>query len=159
MGVRREWKTVEDFPDYSINRSGRIWSRFTRAFRKDKDNGNGYRYINLSRDGVRYTRSVHRLVVATFLGESDKHVNHINGDKTDNRLENLEYVTASENVQHAHDTGLIRHSRRPVQVTKDGVGHWFPSQTACAKFIKDSVGNVNNLVKGRRQSLKGFTLN
>lgn len=49
---------------------------------------------------------VHRCVLAAFIGCDDRQVNHKNGIKSDNRLENLEYVTSSENVKHAYRTGL-----------------------------------------------------
>ena len=52
--------------------------------------------------------SVHRLLMSLFVGESELDVNHINGIKTDNRLENLEYVSRKENIKHAWDNGLAR---------------------------------------------------
>lgn len=51
---------------------------------------------------------VHREVARKFLGESELHVNHIDGSKLNNRLSNLEYVTRAGNAAHAHRTGLIR---------------------------------------------------
>lgn len=58
---------------------------------------------------------IHRLVSKTFLGTSDLPcVNHKDGVKTNNCAVNLEYVTQSENMQHAHDTGLCNQYRCPV---------------------------------------------
>lgn len=51
---------------------------------------------------------LHRLVAETYLGASRLHVNHKNGNKFDNRLRNLEYVTRGGNAEHAHRTGLIK---------------------------------------------------
>lgn len=68
--------------------------------------GHGYFMVNLSLNAVPTQRYIHRLVLEAFIGPSDKQVNHINGDKADNRLVNLEYVTASENRQHAMRIGL-----------------------------------------------------
>ena len=63
----------------------------------------GYQVLVLWREGKGKTVRVHRLVTQAFLGpEPDKHeVNHINGNRGDNRLENLEYVTRQQNIQHA----------------------------------------------------------
>lgn len=58
-------------------------------------------------NGKKCTKSVHRLVAAAFYGDNkDLVVNHKNGNKTDNRPENLEYVTQSDNIKHAISTGL-----------------------------------------------------
>jgi hypothetical protein len=52
---------------------------------------------------------VHRLVLSTFerIPSPLEEANHINGIKTDNRIDNLEWITGKENMQHAHDTGLL----------------------------------------------------
>jgi len=75
------------------------------------DNGKGkrwggYRVLQLCKNGQHKNHRVHRLVMLAFAGESDLGVNHKNGIKSDNRLENLEYATHKENVRHAFDTGL-----------------------------------------------------
>ena len=62
----------------------------------------GYFRLNAKRKGY----FVHRIVASTFLGDSDLFVNHINGNKQDNRICNLEYVTHKENMEHALRTGL-----------------------------------------------------
>lgn len=80
----------------------------------------GYVTITLSKDKAKIYTRVHILVAKAFLGISlEKQVNHKNGIKTDNRVENLEWVTASENVLHAYRTGLKsnggeRHSQKVI---------------------------------------------
>lgn len=70
----------------------------------------GYRQVALSKDGKPATRLVHQLVAEAFIAPCppNMEVNHINGDKTDNRVGNLEYVTRSGNTSHAYNTGLRR---------------------------------------------------
>lgn len=65
--------------------------------------------VRLSVNGVKFSRSVHRMVAKAFLGEPEEHmhVNHKNGDRSKNELANLEWVTHAENIRHAVDTGLI----------------------------------------------------
>lgn len=62
---------------------------------------NGYLQVNLYKDRKMRSRAVHRLVIEAFRGPSDLTVNHINEVKTDNRLCNLEYMTAGENIRYS----------------------------------------------------------
>jgi len=85
---------------YKINRKGGII--------KQSISKNGYCHITLQGlNGVKKNFSVHRLILSSFIGNSELHCNHINGIKTDNRIENLEWVTQSENMKHAHVMNLV----------------------------------------------------
>lgn len=76
----------------------------------------GYYGVRLGRGGVIRTYKLHRLVASAFVaGKSDKKpvTNHKNGDKLDNRAENLEWCTVGYNLQHAYDTGLKKGAYYP----------------------------------------------
>lgn len=116
------WKKVVGFEDYYLVSSlGRIYSNL----RMPKISGvghrslggkimnaevahNGYLRVRLQANGISKKEAVHRVVMASFVGPIGdfQTVNHINGIKTDNRLENLEYLTMSENNAHAFRIGL-----------------------------------------------------
>ena len=76
---------------------------------KQKIFRNGYWYVNLSKDGKHHNYHVHRIVAKLFVKNSlnKPQVNHIDGDKTNNNVNNLEWVTMSENIRHGYKTGLI----------------------------------------------------
>lgn len=100
---------------YAVTDDGRVWS-YPKA---TKHNGkmitlsphrSGYITVELSKNGKQKRFYVHRLVAQAFIPNEKKEVNHKNGIKTDNRVENLEWVTSSENKLHAEKMMLTNHS-------------------------------------------------
>lgn len=97
------WKDIEGYNgDYQISTLGNVKSlkRNSTRLLKETKNPKGYSIIGLYIHGTKTSLTVHRLVMLTFKGYSVMEVNHINGDKSDNRLINLEYVTLRENMNH-----------------------------------------------------------
>lgn len=72
------------------------------------DNGMGYKFLRLYKNNKGHHRYIHRLVATHFIDnpENKKYVNHIDGIKSNNRVDNLEWCTAVENMAHAYSTGL-----------------------------------------------------
>lgn len=126
------WKDIPNYEGiYQASNIGRIKSlKFGKErILKPRLNRRGYYHINLCKGGKAITNTIHRLVMLAFVGESDLEVNHKNGVKTDNRLENLEYCTGSENMLHCFRTGL----QKPLLGEKHGSSKL---TRACAERIK-----------------------
>lgn len=85
------------------------------------DNGAGYKKVAIGEKGSTKThnRYIHRLVAQCYIPNPDDHkqVNHINGDKSDNHVSNLEWVSNKQNIRHAHNQGLMNNRRRLTSTT------------------------------------------
>lgn len=105
------WNSIPNHPRYEVsNIGGKIWDNEKCGFVGQFNCGEGYIYacLNLSR-GQNIQIGVHRIVLWAFKGflsTPSKQVNHKDGNKKNNNLDNLELVTPSQNVQHAYDAGL-----------------------------------------------------
>ena len=108
---REIWKPIPGYTNYKVSNLGRVKSIYRASCKNQffegriltpiRNNG-GYLKVNLSKDGVRKEGKIHRLVLSAFVGECPEGmvVNHIDEDKTNNCLSNLEYVTPKENSNH-----------------------------------------------------------
>jgi len=105
------------FSSYSVTSSGEVYSHLSERFLKLQDRG----YVQvglLGDDGIKKNVYVHRLVALVFCDgfSEDKHVNHIDGDKSNNNAWNLEWVTRSENMIHAWQNDLIGVDKASVEL-------------------------------------------
>lgn len=96
---------------YAVTDNGRVWSVRRNKWLAPFATDTGYMTVRLCLNNKSIDRTIHRLVGEAFVSnpENKPQINHINGDKRDNRASNLEWVTARENLQHACDLGLNSH--------------------------------------------------
>ncbi|CAE7525189.1 unnamed protein product, partial [Symbiodinium sp. KB8] len=124
--------------------------------------GNGYLYVR--RNGRAF--AVHRLVTATFLGQpasADLDVNHKDGNRCNNNLENLEYVTRSENIRHAYQL-RVGHQRsrgrckmvqgRPIGSSAEEPWHLFTSMKEAVRETGAQSHLISKLCQGQDQKVK-----
>lgn len=118
---------IKDIPGweglYACDTKGQIYSYRTNKFLSPSKNKRGYLHVTFTKDGKRYDYRVQRLIAMTFLDnpENKEQVNHIDGNKLNNCLENLEWVTPEENIEHAKTNNLFKVTcTNPPIRTKDG---------------------------------------
>lgn len=143
------WKPVVGFERYEISNKGNI-RRGTRLLKPCKDTY-GYRQINVYKDGVRYTRKVYRLVMESFNPniENKPQIDHVNRNRSDDRLENLRWVTARENIHNSGGftdemNGISRSEKNNTYIVRLNINvkeKYFGSRKTLeeAKALRDSV--------------------
>lgn len=180
------WKAIAGYEEhYQVSNLGRVkslpreWVWGYGAIRRRGElilspgrKSDGYLSINLVRNGICKNVIIHRLVAKAFLPnpENKREVNHKNGNKGDNRLENLEWCTREENQQHAYATNLHkrtkavcaascrrRFSKPVIQLSKDGNElRVFPSENEASRITGVDQRNMNACIHGRAKSAGGF---
>ena len=109
------WKRIPGVLEYEISTFGRV--RSSRGLRKVSKHSNDYLTIKLSSNGIDLNFTIHRLVAETFIPNplNKPNINHIDGNKTNPHVDNLEWVTRSENQKHAYRTGLLKIDTKSIQ--------------------------------------------
>ena len=142
---------VKDFEDYTIDETGNVFSIRKNKYLKQTINRNGYCKVTLQKDKYRKMFSVHRLVAQVYLKNYSNtlQVNHINGIKTDNRVENLEMVTAKENMQKAVEIGLFDKCKeiQRKNAIKNNLGKYHILASESAKKRVAKYDKNNNLIQ------------
>ena len=113
-----EFTTIKRFDKYAISKSGKILNKETMRLISPYVGTDLYEHCVLFMRGKRYRKRVHRLMGEVFLGNPQV-INHINGNKSDNRLENLERSTHSKNIKHAYDNGYYLSKKSVNLVVKN----------------------------------------
>lgn len=156
-GVRltEEWRVIEDFPNYEVSNFGRIRNRSSGQILKPGLGGVGYFTVSLYKNKKPVTNNIHQLVADAFLGKKSKGmtVNHIDGNKRNNHVSNLEIIAYRDNIRHAYENGLNTHNKA-VKIIE--TGEIFNSQIECAKAIDGDASDISYCLSGKLKSHKGF---
>ena len=116
-----QWKVICDFPDYEASSEGNIREKNTGKGIKQHANQNGYKMVWVYIDGKRTRKYVHRLVALAFLGSphNNEEVNHKNGIRSDNNINNLEWVTHIDNIRQREETRQnIKNTRLNLRILR-----------------------------------------
>lgn len=148
-----EVKPIKDFPNYTISEDGTVRNHEGKILKPSISN-NGYQRVSLSNDNVSHKHiSVHRLVAEAFIDNplNLSQVNHINENKMDNRVENLEWCTPLENLMHSHvidKASVAKFSKIKCETT----GEEFDSIKEAAQKYGLWHANIVACCNGRRKS-------
>jgi hypothetical protein len=102
---------------YIIDEDGNILNSDTGLILRQRLNPNGYFMIGLMQDGIQVSHRVHRLVAEAYLEKPfpDATVNHIDGNKQNNRVDNLEWISLKDNIIHSYELGISKRGEDKTQ--------------------------------------------
>ena len=158
---------VKTKPRYVSNHTGKLLVK--EKILKQRKSKKGYKVVDLSVNSKKYYRQVHRLVAETFIQnpENKPQVNHKDGNKENNNVSNLEWVTNQENQLHAVKYGLNDHSKyesgrkkRPVlQIdlkTKEVIAEYPSIAEASVSIGYCNKSNIGMCCRGERNKVGGY---
>lgn len=168
------WREIDGFPGYEVSSKGRIRSykdyhgRITNHYRilVQRVNSNGYAIVTLYGDDHRPKQlSVHRLVAQAFIPTNDNnlYIDHLDNDKLNNSVLNLEWVTPRENSIRAIADGLyssvLAATRRPVIITdlRTGEELYFDGVNDAARHLKYSSSVISRVANGLQDTFGHYT--
>jgi DNA-binding transcriptional regulator YiaG len=114
---------IKGFDKYMITKTGKVYSCYSKIFMKPHQNKDGYlKVIINNNNNKKVNKTIHRLLMENFVPnpENKKEVNHLDGNKQNNSLDNLEWLTRKENAQHASSLGLFNPVKTPMPGEKNG---------------------------------------
>lgn len=150
------WKVINGFEAYKVSNYGRVYSTKTLRLLKPLKHTRGYLQVQLGRKNKLL---VHRLVAEAFLpNDSNKpFINHIDGNKANNCVSNLEWVTQYENMQHASTAGLLT-TRAIEQLDTNGnvIGTFGSIAEAQAALGHPGKTNIGYCLQGHTHTAYGY---
>lgn len=153
---------IKNFDNYAINENGQVTNLKTGRHLKPGTNQKGYKHLQLSGK----TRSIHRMVYEAYVSEipKDLQINHIDGDKSNNYISNLEIVTRKENMAHAVRIGLIKSGAssnfskqvESINVITEEVINSFGSIVLASRQTGIAGSAISNVCNGKRVTAGGY---
>lgn len=149
-----EWRKIAGYPNYSVSSCGAVRNDETGREMTIVTGKNGYLYVGVCRAGRPKSLPVHRLVATAFIPnpEHKREVNHLDGRKTNNRLENLEWSTSSENKRHAKN--VLGKYVSPVRCVETGVV--YASQREAAASVGRAFQSISACLRGKQATCGGY---
>lgn len=151
-----QWKQIEGYPHLLISTKGRIYTKTYDRLLKPYVTNRGYLNIGLNKDKVIKTTGVHRLVARAFIPNPDNLpcVDHIDGNKLNNKVENLQWISTSNNMRKACKGKGKLGTPIPVICVETGKVYRSLKEAANAHRIPSAI--MSSLVKGEFDCYHGY---
>jgi hypothetical protein len=144
-------KKITNYENYNIYDNGDVENVLTHKILQGSISENGYKYYRLSKDNAKHKFYAHRLVAEAFIPNPNglPVVNHKDGNKLNNCVDNLEWISYSDNVSHAHQTNLISKSRETEYYTEDLENEEWKTYKNYSNYLISNKGRIRNINTNR----------
>lgn len=155
------WKVSDLYPNYEVSDQGEVRNAKTKKLLSLKKKIRGYVYVHLHQDGKSKVVTVHRLIASAFIPNPNslETVNHINYIKDDNRVENLEWMSYSENSGNKNPdknpNKIVRKQIEQLDLNGNILAE-FDNISQAAKELQINRGNINQVCLGKLKTAGGY---
>lgn len=170
--MKEIWKDIEDYKGYQVSNLGRVrtFNKITysklhgerhwkdRILKEANDKKNKMLSVCLYKNGKQKRYLIHRLVAETFLGkQKNMTVNHKDGNRYNNKLDNLEWLSLKDNIKHAWENNLIKTNKYVKIINKNNnYDKTFRSMSEASKAIGKNHGYISSKIKRKIYEDKNF---
>jgi len=153
-------KTDKDKTTYTKGVGVRHWKQRIMKLKTDKD---GYKRVTLWKDGKSKDFLVHRLVATAFIPNPNPNkfelINHLDGNTSNNNIENLEWTDYYGNLMHAYNHDLNKEAQSIVLVnSKTKESHYFYSKAEASRFLKHNHGFISRKLKNNKNVVGDYKI-
>ena len=134
---------------YAVTSCGKVWSYRNERFLKPEDNGHGYLRVKLCKDRKEKKYMIHRLVADAYIPNPDNlpQVDHIDEDRTNNCVNNLQWITNRDNCRKSHNKAILQYSLD---------GEFLREWSSATDVGREAQANICYCLKGKTKSAYGF---
>ena len=152
------WKVSDLYPNYEVSDQGEVRNAKTKKLLSLKKKIRGYVYVHLHQDGKSKVVTVHRLIASAFIPNPNnlETVNHINYIKDDNRVENLEWMSYSENSGNKNPHKIIVGKQIEQLDLNGNILAEFDSISQAARELHINRGSINQVCLGKHKTAGGY---
>ncbi len=148
-----QWRSIKEFDNYLVSNKGRVMNAKTGRILKPVDDGHGYEQVNLYKDGVTSTKKVHRLVGVAFIDNPNnlETINHIDEDKSNNKADNLEWLSLGDNVRYSQSKQVEQYDLKSGELLTT-----YPSVNAVERLTGYGKGLISKACRGQYKKAYGY---